>query len=168
MDLNVFNDYDICKEICLSPIPVMTGIGHESDEVVADLVCRISHITPTAIAKHFYTSIGVFSGHLQSSFDSIIRQALELLFGEKEGRIAWANRGKDPLYLFAALQRQLGYPVVPKPKRQQPQAESPALMTRRIDRLELRVKLLEEEAKDGIDLSQFDPKNQSSKQHPGE
>ena len=68
-----------------------------------------------------------------------------VLFGEKEGRIAWANRGKDPLYLFAALQRQLGYPVVPKPKRPQPQAESPALMARRIDRLELRVKLLEEE-----------------------
>ena len=91
-----------------------------------------------------------------------------VLFGEKEGRIAWANRGKDPLYLFAALQRQLGYPVVPKPKRPQPQAESPALMARRIDRLELRVKLLEEETKDGIDLSQFDPKNQPFKQPPNE
>jgi hypothetical protein len=91
-----------------------------------------------------------------------------VLFGEKEGRIAWANRGKDPLYLFAALQRQLGYPVVPKPKRPQPQAESSALMARRIDRLELRVKLLEEETKDGIDLSQFDPKNQSFKQPPEE
>src|SRR5262249_49319595 len=30
------------------------------------------------------------------------------LFGEKEGKIAKANRGRDPLYLFAALQRQLG------------------------------------------------------------
>jgi hypothetical protein len=34
------------------------------------------------------------------------------LFGEKEGKIAKANRGRDPLYLFAALQRQLGYPEV--------------------------------------------------------
>ena len=33
-----------------------------------------------------------------------------MLFGEKEGKIAWANRKKDPLYLFAALQRHLGYP----------------------------------------------------------
>ena len=95
-------------------------------------------------------------------------QQTTVLFGEKEGRIAWANRGKDPLYLFAALQRQLGYPVVPKPKRPQPQTESPILMSRRIDRLELRVKLLEEETKDGIDLSQFDPKNQSFKQTPEE
>jgi hypothetical protein len=30
-----------------------------------------------------------------------------ILFGEKEGRIARANRGKDPLFFFAALQRQL-------------------------------------------------------------
>lgn len=85
--------------------------------------------------------------------------APQILFGEKEGRIAWANRGKDPLYLFAALQRQLGYPAVPRPKRPQPQTESPTLLARRIDRLELRVKLLEEEAKGGIDLAQFDPKN---------
>ena len=84
--------------------------------------------------------------------------APQILFGEKEGRIAWANRGKDPLYLFAALQRQLGYPAVPRPKRPQPQTESPTLLARRIDRLELRVKLLEEEAKGGIDLTQFDPK----------
>ena len=38
------------------------------------------------------------------------------LFGEKEGKIARANRGRDPLFLFAALQRQLGYPEVPRPK----------------------------------------------------
>ena len=38
------------------------------------------------------------------------------LFGEKEGKIAKASRGRDPLFLFAALQRQLGYPEVPRPK----------------------------------------------------
>src|SRR5262249_37062177 len=42
--------------------------------------------------------------------------SLAPLFGEKEGRIAVANRGRDPLYLFAALQRQLGYPEVPRPR----------------------------------------------------
>jgi hypothetical protein len=38
------------------------------------------------------------------------------LFGEKEGKIARANRGRDPLFLFAALQRQLNYPEVPRPR----------------------------------------------------
>jgi hypothetical protein len=82
-----------------------------------------------------------------------------ILFGDKEGRIARANRGKDPLFFFAALQRQLGYPVVPRPQPAAPSAESPALLARRLERLEMRVKLLEEESQGGIDLSRFDPKN---------
>ena len=78
-----------------------------------------------------------------------------LLFGEKEGRIAWANRRKDPLFLFAALQRQLGYPTVPRP---QPVADTIDLlpqMARRMERLEARIKLLEEEQRGGIDLTKF-------------
>jgi hypothetical protein len=82
-----------------------------------------------------------------------------ILFGEKEGRIARANRGKDPLFFFAALQRQLGYPAVPRPNPVAPSAESPALLARRLERVEMRLKLLEEEARGGIDLSRFDPKN---------
>jgi hypothetical protein len=82
-----------------------------------------------------------------------------ILFGDKEGRIARANRGKDPLFFFAALQRQLGYPSVPRPAPAVPAAETPALLARRIERLEMRVKLLEEESRGGIDLSRFDPKN---------
>jgi RNAse (barnase) inhibitor barstar len=73
--------------------------------------------------------------------------AKAVLFGEKEGRIALANRRKDPLYLFAALQRQLGYPAVPRPL---PPSESPNLiptLQRQIQRLETRLKLLEEEHK---------------------
>jgi hypothetical protein len=82
-----------------------------------------------------------------------------ILFGEKEGRIARANRGKDPLFFFAALQRQLGYPAVPRPPRPAPPEETPALLARRLERLEMRVKLLEEESRGGIDLSRFDPKH---------
>jgi hypothetical protein len=85
-----------------------------------------------------------------------------ILFGEKEGRIARANRGKDPLFFFAALQRQLGYPAVPRPAPIVPGTETPAMMARRLERLEMRMKLLEEESRGGIDLSRFDPKNPRS------
>jgi hypothetical protein len=77
------------------------------------------------------------------------------LFGEREGRIAWANRRKDPLLLFAALHRQLGYPAIP---RLEPIDQSPEIipnLLRRIERLETRIKLLEEEQKGGIDLAKF-------------
>ena len=81
-----------------------------------------------------------------------------ILFGAAEGRIARANRGKDPLFLFAALQRQLGYPLPPRPAPVTPTADTPAALARRMERLEMRIKLLEEEARGGIDLSRFDPK----------
>jgi hypothetical protein len=48
---------------------------------------------------------------------------------------------------------------VPRPERPKPIEDSPALLARRLERLEMRVKLLEEESGGGIDLSRFDPKN---------
>ncbi|NIP87107.1 MAG: hypothetical protein GTO03_16705 [Planctomycetales bacterium] len=78
-----------------------------------------------------------------------------VLFGEKEGRIAVATRGKDPLLLFAALHRQLGYPEVPQLKPVEQGRDVLPLLLRRVDRLEARLKLLEEEAKGGIDITQF-------------
>jgi hypothetical protein len=79
----------------------------------------------------------------------------QILFGEREGRIALANRRKDPLYLFSSLHRQLGYPEVPRPD---PVAAEQALLpqlARRLEQLEMRLKLVEEEQRGGIDLSQF-------------
>jgi hypothetical protein len=77
------------------------------------------------------------------------------LFGEKEGRIALANRRKDPLLLFSALQRHLNYPAVP---RLVPLGDAQLLLpqlARRVERLETRLKLLEEEQSGGVDLTRF-------------
>jgi len=77
------------------------------------------------------------------------------LFGDKEGRIAKANRGRDPLYLFAALQRQLGYPEVPRPKIRDDLAAKLETLQARYRELEMRVKLVEGEIRGQVDLSQF-------------
>ena len=78
-----------------------------------------------------------------------------ILFGEREGRIALANRRKDPLFLFSSLQRQLGYPEVPRPR--PPDAEQVLLpqLARRLEQLEMRLKLVEEEQRGGLDLTKF-------------
>jgi hypothetical protein len=78
-----------------------------------------------------------------------------VLFGLKEGKIALANRRKDPLLLFSALQRHLGYPAVPRPKRVGESVELIAQLARRVERLESRLKLLEEEQRGGIDLTRY-------------
>lgn len=78
-----------------------------------------------------------------------------VLFGEKEGKIALANRRKDPIYLFSALARHLGYPSVPRPKPPTDEENLVPLLRQRIERLEMRVRLMEEELRGGINLAKF-------------
>jgi hypothetical protein len=78
-----------------------------------------------------------------------------ILFGDKEGRIALANRRKDPLYLFSALQRHLGYPSVPQPREEDTQRYLLPALQQRVERLETRFNLLEEEIRGGINLSRY-------------
>jgi hypothetical protein len=78
-----------------------------------------------------------------------------VLFGDKEGKIARANRGRDPLYLFSALQRQLGYPEVPRPRRPDEAEARIALLEQRVAQLENRLKTMENEIHDDVDLTQF-------------
>jgi len=78
-----------------------------------------------------------------------------MLFGEKEGRIALANRRKDPLYLFSALARHLGYPSVPRPKPEDVNHMLLPTLQRKVERLESRLKLLEEELHGGINIARY-------------
>ena len=78
-----------------------------------------------------------------------------ILFGEKEGKIAFANRRKDPLYLFSALARHLGYPSVPRPKQEESSEKVLYALRRQLERLETRIKLVEEEIRGGINLARF-------------
>ena len=50
LDLDAFNSKDLCLSIAQSPIPVLTGVGHETDLSVADLVAHQHFKTPTAVA----------------------------------------------------------------------------------------------------------------------
>ena len=47
-DLMVFDDEQLCRDLALFPIPVVTGLGHEDDLTVADLVADLRCATPTA------------------------------------------------------------------------------------------------------------------------
>jgi len=78
-----------------------------------------------------------------------------ILFGEREGKIAFANRRKEPLFLFAAMQRHLGYPAVPRREVRDTAIEMIPQMHRRIERLETRLKFMEDEQRQGIDITKF-------------
>ncbi|MDO5035874.1 MAG: exodeoxyribonuclease VII large subunit [Porphyromonas sp.] len=50
MDLAAFDDYVLTCNLANYPLPIITGIGHERDESVADLVAHTALKTPTAVA----------------------------------------------------------------------------------------------------------------------
>ena len=89
-----------------------------------------------------------------------------VLFGHKEGRIALANRGKDPLFLFSALARHLGYPSVPRPKAEDSADKLLFVTQRRLERLETRIKLIEEELRGGINIARFYGPAKDDKEKP--
>lgn len=50
LDLSGFDNYNIGYKIATFPMPVLTGIGHEIDQSVADIVSHTAFKTPTAVA----------------------------------------------------------------------------------------------------------------------
>jgi exodeoxyribonuclease VII large subunit len=51
-DLACFNSELVAQAILRAPVPIVTGIGHEPDVTLADLVADYRAATPTAAAKH--------------------------------------------------------------------------------------------------------------------
>jgi exodeoxyribonuclease VII large subunit len=66
-DLATFDNYNISYYITQFPVPVLTGIGHEQDETIADMVAHTRLKTPTATAEFLINRIFEFEQILNQS-----------------------------------------------------------------------------------------------------
>ena len=83
-DLMCFNDEQLARTIFVSEIPIITGIGHESDDTIADLVADKRASTPSMAAKiavvdkkDLIDEINSLRKELQRSYNNFIASKLK-------------------------------------------------------------------------------------------
>lgn len=72
-DLAAFDDERIAHAIARCPHPVFTGIGHQIDTSIADVIAHTAHKTPTACAKAVIAYVEEFMGDLSWSAGELRR-----------------------------------------------------------------------------------------------
>lgn len=64
--MDCYDNYALARAVCECPLPVITGIGHSTNETVTEMVAHTNKITPTDVA---YFIIGKFSEQLSKLQD---------------------------------------------------------------------------------------------------
>ena len=70
-DLAWLNDYELARFICLSPVPVLTGIGHERDNTMLDEVAQQRFDTPSKVIAGIEAMIVKRAREAQAAFDEV-------------------------------------------------------------------------------------------------
>ena len=76
-DLSCFDSYTLSNHIAQFPLPIFTGIGHEKDTTVADLVAYKSVKTPTALAEYLIDVVGEAEQQYTYQKDRLIELSAE-------------------------------------------------------------------------------------------
>jgi exodeoxyribonuclease VII large subunit len=91
-----FNNYELAKTIALFPLPVITGIGHSTNETVSEMVAFENAITPTKLAEYLIQKFHNFSVPLNKSRDRIIDLSRRIISDEH-------SRFKSEIKIFRSV-----------------------------------------------------------------
>jgi exodeoxyribonuclease VII large subunit len=80
--LSCYNNYELAKAITLFPLPVITGIGHVTNETVCEMIAHTNAITPTKLAEFLLQKFHNFSVPIQKAKEKIVDRSRRLLIEE--------------------------------------------------------------------------------------
>lgn len=83
-DLSSFDNYDLAINITQFPLPVITGIGHEKDDTIIDLVAHTRLKTPTAVAEFFVSGAVRYLEQLLELENAVVDYSTQMLCEQKE------------------------------------------------------------------------------------
>ena len=81
--LSCYNNFELAKAVASFPIPVITGIGHATNETVCEMVSYQNAITPTKIAEFLIQKFHNFSVPVEKAKVLIIDKSKRMLTEEK-------------------------------------------------------------------------------------
>lgn len=82
-DLNSFDSYLLAANCAQFPLPVVTGIGHERDDTILDMVAHTRMKTPTAVAEFLISRMDLAAAELEELQQDVCALSTEILLKEK-------------------------------------------------------------------------------------
>lgn len=82
-DLNSFDSYPLASNCAQFPLPILTGIGHERDDTVLDLVACFRLKTPTAVAEFLIGKMDILADEIEDLQKSVVTLSSNRLLKEK-------------------------------------------------------------------------------------
>lgn len=83
-DLSGFDTYELATNCAQFPLPIITGIGHERDDTVIDMVAHTRVKTPTAAAEFLINRLRASAERLEGYASFFYQEIPALLNGQKE------------------------------------------------------------------------------------
>ena len=91
-DLNSFDSYLLAANCAQFPLPILTGIGHERDDTVVDLVAHTRLKTPTAVAEFLIARMDQAAQTVEELQQTMTQSASMRLLQEKQRLQSYATR----------------------------------------------------------------------------
>ncbi len=81
--LSCYNNFRLSQEVALFPLPVITGIGHSTNETVVEMLAFENAITPTKLAEFLIQKFHNYSVPLHRAEENLVRISRKILKDEQ-------------------------------------------------------------------------------------